>query len=658
MKPIAPNTLIQNRYLVVHLIGKGGMGEVYLAVDQRLGSVIALKRTYFSDDEQLGNAFEREARTLARLRHPVLPKVSDHFTEQATQYLVMEHISGEDISKRLELTEKPFPLSWVLFWADHLLDALTYLHTHEPPIIHRDIKPQNLKLTDENNIVLLDFGLSKNSVAESHVSTTGGSIVGYTPHYAPMEQIRGTGTDARSDIYSLSATLYQILTNTVPSDALTRADALINGFKDPIIPINEINEEVSKSISDVILKGMSVSQDQRYSSAREMQKVLRDAYSKIKTEMSAQTAALNNQAQSKLKPSQIVTEVVSTPPPVNLVSNHPQPQASQTNHNPVSNQQSFNSPSPSSSDSKEPQQDFDATLRYEPDLHDSTPKQSNVKTEVFIAGSSPEITAAQNGEFDKKDAFTDDEDFSAEESFDQNESSSKTDNFDKNENFSPGSTVPLFSFDNQTDEAASSETALAFDAVSPVTNDTASNINFVPQRDYSPSAVSQTQTPVQSFPKKKLTNKMLVIGGGLGAFLILALATVGIAWYLSGGSETSVTKETPTPTPQATVEFSPTPEPMLEAVTDNNTNTNTNVDTNSNSSIEQELVNTNTNNKIPEQNNRIKQVQNLPPLTPVRVSTPKPNQQVVTVKTPTSPPVKTPVPKKTPVKGSRTDILQ
>ena len=99
MKPLAPNTLLQNRYLVVHLIGKGGMGEVYLAVDQRLGSAVALKRTSFSDDEALANAFEREARTLARLRHTVLPKVSDHFIENENQYLVMEHISGEDLSK-------------------------------------------------------------------------------------------------------------------------------------------------------------------------------------------------------------------------------------------------------------------------------------------------------------------------------------------------------------------------------------------------------------------------------------------------------------------------------------------------------------------------------------------------------------------------------
>ncbi|MGI8495345.1 MAG: serine/threonine protein kinase [Pyrinomonadaceae bacterium] len=256
MKPLAPNTLLQNRYLIVQLIGKGGMGEVYLAVDQRLGSAVALKRTFFSDDETLGSAFEREARTLARLRHPVLPKVSDHFTENETQYLVMEHITGDDLSKRLELTDKPFPLNWVLFWADQLLDVLAYLHGHEPPIVHRDIKPQNLKLTDENHIVLLDFGLAKNSIGNTRASnTTGGSVVGYTPHYAPMEQIRGTGTNPRSDIYSFSATFYQLMTNTIPADALTRADSVLNGIADPVDPLNKINADIPKNISDIILKG-------------------------------------------------------------------------------------------------------------------------------------------------------------------------------------------------------------------------------------------------------------------------------------------------------------------------------------------------------------------------------------------------------------------
>lgn len=247
MKPLSPNSLIQNRYLVVQLIGKGGMGDVYLAVDQRLGSAIALKRTFFTEDDSLKMAFEREAKTLARLRHAILPKVSDHFTEGDTQFLVMEHISGDDLGDRLEQNKKPFPLSWVLFWADQLLDALSYLHSHEPPIIHRDIKPQNLKLTNENHIVLLDFGLAKNSVGETRLSTTG-DVIAYTPHYASMEQIRGTGTTAKSDIYSLSATMYQLLSNLVPPDALSRADSILNSLPDPIQPLSEINPEVSAAI--------------------------------------------------------------------------------------------------------------------------------------------------------------------------------------------------------------------------------------------------------------------------------------------------------------------------------------------------------------------------------------------------------------------------
>ncbi len=241
MKPLAPKTLLQNRYLVSRIIGKGGMGEVYLATDTRLGNNVALKRTTVGDDELLAAAFEREARTLAGLRHPVLPKVSDHFLEHDEQFLVMDYISGDDLSQRLRESDKPFPLNWVLFWADQLLDALAYLHTHDPPIIHRDIKPQNLKLTGDNQIVLLDFGLSKNAVGETKV-TTSGSVVGYTPHYAPMEQIRGTGTNAKSDIYALSATLYQLLSNTVPADALTRADSLLSNLARSFASVNRVEQ--------------------------------------------------------------------------------------------------------------------------------------------------------------------------------------------------------------------------------------------------------------------------------------------------------------------------------------------------------------------------------------------------------------------------------
>lgn len=315
MKPLASNTLLQNRYLVVHLIGRGGMGEVYLSIDQRLGSAVALKRTVFFDDEMLGNAFEREAKILARLRHAVLPKVSDHFIEDGNQYLVMEYIAGDDLSKRLELQNKPFPLEWVMFWADRILDALDYLHSNEPPIVHRDIKPQNLKLTEDNQIVLLDFGLSKNTVAASSFSTSAApSVVGYTPQYAPMEQIRGTGTNARSDIFSLSSTLYQLLTDTIPPDALTRADAILGGKPDPLASPTELNPQITPSISEIILKGMEISQDKRISSAREMQKLLRDVFSsEIQNQISAQAAFFGSQTSATGENISLKTNVTSTP---------------------------------------------------------------------------------------------------------------------------------------------------------------------------------------------------------------------------------------------------------------------------------------------------------------------------------------------------------
>ncbi len=657
MKPLTPNTLLQNRYLVVQLIGKGGMGEVYLAVDQRLGSAIALKRTFFSDDEQLGTAFEREARTLARLRHPVLPKVSDHFTEEGTQYLVMEHISGEDISKRLELNKKPFPLSWVLFWADHLLDALTYLHAHEPPIIHRDIKPQNLKLTNENNIILLDFGLAKNSAGGETRLTTSGSIVGYTPHYAPMEQIRGTGTDARSDLYALSATLYQILTNTVPSDALTRADALLSGFEDPIKPVSEVNPDVSKSVSDVILKGMHISQDKRFDSARDMQKALRNAFSKAKAETAGNTASLDSQSESKVKPSQIVTEVTPTPPPVSAVQ--PESRLSQENGS-ISHQQNSNPSSTPVAKDEMPEQNLDSTWRMDADETDSAPKQSAIKTEVFIAGSAPEITAAQNGEFDQKESFTPKDDFAADEysapvenfsetdNFGKSKDFSKTDDFSDVENFSPDSTIPLFTLDDLDDKEIQSEKQSNFETVSTAAGvSTASD--FVSPTGGSSSVEYKSPTPVQkSSASPKTTNKTYAVAGGLAAFLILAIGAAGLAYYMFGGSPT-ITEENPAPTPQATVEFTPMPEPTLEeAVTNDNSQEITS--SNANTSIEQGLSNTDTNptDKIEDQSERTRRAQITSP-TPVKISTPKPNQQVTTVKTP--------VPGKPPVKGNSSEIL-
>src|SRR3989440_12290845 len=156
---LASGTVLQNRYVVERQIGEGGMGAVYVATDRRFGSTVALKETFF-DDPNLRKAFEREARLLNHLRHTALPRVSDHFTEGEGQFLVMEYIPGEDLSDMLKQRGGPFPPPQVLAWAHQLLHAPDYLHTQEPAVIHRAIKPQNLKLTARDQNVLLDFGLA------------------------------------------------------------------------------------------------------------------------------------------------------------------------------------------------------------------------------------------------------------------------------------------------------------------------------------------------------------------------------------------------------------------------------------------------------------------------------------------------------------------
>jgi hypothetical protein len=273
---LEPQTVLQNRYRIIRLLGQGGMGAVYEATDERLDTTVALKETLFAD-ERLRKQFEREARLLARMHHPALPRVSDHFAEGEGQFLVMQFIPGDDLSQMMARKQGPFPPDQVLLWGDQLLDALDYLHTQDPLIIHRDIKPQNLKLTGRGQIILLDFGLAKGQAGGLSVVTTSASIFGYTPNYAPLEQIQGLGTDARSDIYALSATLYHLMTSVKPPDALTRAAALVNGQPDPLTPANEINKTIGPEVAGVIARGMSQNREQRFSTAAAMRAALNGA---------------------------------------------------------------------------------------------------------------------------------------------------------------------------------------------------------------------------------------------------------------------------------------------------------------------------------------------------------------------------------------------
>ncbi len=276
-----PGAVLQNRYEITRLLAQGGMGAVYLARDRRLGSTIALKETFFGDDDRLLKAFEREARLLANLRHAALPKVMDHFAEGKGQFLVMEFIPGQDLMEMLERRGRAFSPEEVLGWADQLLGALEYLHRQEPPVIHWDIKPHNLKLAEDGQIVLLDFGLAKGAAWQMSRVTTGSSIFGYTPSYAPLEQMRGTGTDARSDLYSLGATLYHLITGETPIDALTRVEALADGRPDPLRPANELNAKVTPDIAAVLIQAMALNQNRRFADAASMRKALREGQSTI-----------------------------------------------------------------------------------------------------------------------------------------------------------------------------------------------------------------------------------------------------------------------------------------------------------------------------------------------------------------------------------------
>ena len=270
---LAPGTVLQGRYRIVRQLGKGGMGTVYEAIDERLRNKVALKETSCSEDF-LRQAFEREAVIMARLRHPALPVVIDHFSEPLGQFLVMQFIPGKDLHELLIERGSVFPLEEVLGWADKLLEVLDYLHNQPSPIIHRDIKPANLKLTETGEILLLDFGLAKS------VNTNVQSIHAFTEAYAPIEQIKGEKTDARCDLFSLAATVYHLLTGQLPVSAKVRDTLAQHNMPDLLRPAHEANSQVTPAVGSVLQQALALNREQRPASARELRQMLRQAHGK------------------------------------------------------------------------------------------------------------------------------------------------------------------------------------------------------------------------------------------------------------------------------------------------------------------------------------------------------------------------------------------
>ena len=266
--PLKSGDTLRDRYRIDHIIGQGGMGSIYLADDLRLsGRQCALKEVEHDRSlpedllRETREQFFREATVLARMDHPNLPKVSDYFSIEDRDYLVMDFVPGRDLRVIMEeARQKGTFISEgdVLGWANQLADALLYLHSQTPSILHRDIKPSNLKLTPSGILKLVDFGLVK-LLASDEVTITvlqgRGTIL-----YTPLEQYGGdTGhTDIRSDIYAFGATLYHLLTNHPPLEA---RELFLHPER--LVPPRELNPEISARTERAVLWAMNLHPDER-----------------------------------------------------------------------------------------------------------------------------------------------------------------------------------------------------------------------------------------------------------------------------------------------------------------------------------------------------------------------------------------------------------
>ena len=280
---LEPGIILRERYEILELVGQGGMGAVYKTSDLRLeGRICAVKEilpalaggaTSEEELEQITEQFRTEASVLARLDHPNLPKVSDYFSMGLREYLVMDFVEGKDLLEILSETGRAGQFlreQQVLIWAAQMLDALEYLHGQDPVVLHRDIKPGNIKITPRGSVKLVDFGLVKVLYPDNSQTVTvvqGRGTVAYTP----LEQYGSDVgyTDARTDLYSFGATLYHLLAGVPPLDAKER-------FLRPgsLIPLSQINPDVSPSCERAIFRALAMHPNERPGNVSEMRDML------------------------------------------------------------------------------------------------------------------------------------------------------------------------------------------------------------------------------------------------------------------------------------------------------------------------------------------------------------------------------------------------
>lgn len=257
-------TVIEGKYEILKLIGKGGMSKVYLAMDNNLNKQWAIKEIVREardrNNEVIVQSAIAEANMMKKLDHPCLPRIVDIINHDNVIYVVMDYIEGEPLSKILQ-QDGAQPQEVVLEWAESLCGVLEYLHSQNPPIIYRDMKPANVMLQPNGNIKLIDFGIAR-EYKEHNLEDT---VALGTKGYAAPEQFGGRGqTDARTDIYCLGVTLYHLLTGHNPCDPPYKLN-----------PLREMNPNLSAGLENIIIKCTQLNPADRYDSCAELLYALR-----------------------------------------------------------------------------------------------------------------------------------------------------------------------------------------------------------------------------------------------------------------------------------------------------------------------------------------------------------------------------------------------
>jgi serine/threonine protein kinase len=265
---LSEGTILKSRYKIIKKIGGGGYGQVYLAEDTLKESFWAVKEMDVEDlsdkdRAEIREQFWFEAKILVKLSHPQLPKIEDFFEDNGKYYIVMEYIKGKDLFDIIKLSSNPFPVEEVTGWVIKICNVLEYLHNQKPhAVIFRDLKPENVMLSDDGEIKLIDFGISKLFDVNRHTRNYAKAA---SPYFSSPEQYGGKTTDKRSDIFSLGATMYYIYTGNFPVDAIERA---INEI--PMTVPGNLNSQIPKKLDNVILKAMELNKENRYQTVEEL----------------------------------------------------------------------------------------------------------------------------------------------------------------------------------------------------------------------------------------------------------------------------------------------------------------------------------------------------------------------------------------------------